>query len=153
MIPRPPVQRAAALLLGGALAAGLAGCSADSNARSSLSQSAGSASATARSAGLVLGLNENDRLLPTVMDTGLTDSATNLAQEASTVATMTAIGGIGAQRDSVLADIRAAQDAVASAQKASAAGHDSGKALERQRQELDRLAKKLDATSKRLEGQ
>lgn len=138
-----------ALLLVGALA----GCSSDAAARGSLSQSAGTASSAARSAGLVLGLNENDAILSTVMDTGLTDAADQLAQEATSVASMTAIGGIGTQRDRVLADIRAAQDAVSSAQKASSTGKDSGRALDRQRRELDALAKKLDATSKRLEKQ
>ena len=154
---RPPAHRAAALLLTGVLASGLvgvlAGCSSDAAARGSLSQSAGTAAATARSAGLVLGLNGNDRLLPTVLDTGLTDAADTLGQEAQSVATMTALGGIGASRDRVLADIRAAQDAVASAQRAVATGRDSGGALDRQRLRLDKLAKELDATSKRLEGE
>jgi hypothetical protein len=99
----------------------------------------------------VLGLNETDRLLPSVMDTGLTDAADRLASEAKSVATMTALGGIGASRDRILADIRAAQDQVASAQRASAAGHDKGRALNGQRRALDRLAQKLDGVSKRLE--
>lgn len=99
----------------------------------------------------MLGLNQTDRLLPTVMDTGLSDAADQLASEAQSVATMTALGGIGTSRDRILADIRAAQDQVASAQRASAAGHDSGDALDRQRRTLDRLAKQLDAASKRLE--
>jgi hypothetical protein len=136
-----------------ALAGALAGCSADDAARGSLSQSAGTAAATARSAGLVLGLDQNGRLLSTVMDTGLTDAADRLAQEAQTVTTMTAIGGIGARRDTVLTDIRRAQDAVTSAQRAMAEGKDAGDALDRQRRELDRLAQELDRISKRLEGE
>jgi len=134
-----------------ALVGALSGCSADDAARGSLSQSAGTAASAARSAGLALGLEEDDRLLATVLDTGLSDSADRLAQEAQSVATMTAIGGIGARRDSVLGDIRAAQDAVASAQRAIAAGRDSTAVLDRQRRELDRLAGELDASSKRLE--
>lgn len=154
MIHRPLLARAAVVALSAALLAGtLAGCSSDDAARGTLSQSAGTAGATARSAGLVLGLNEQDRMLGTVVDTGLSDAADRLAQEAQTVATMTALGGIGASRDRVLYDIRAAQDAVASAQRAVAAGRDSGEALDRQRRELDRLAQQLDAASKRLEGE
>jgi hypothetical protein len=147
VIHRHLVAGVSALIVIGALS----GCSADSAARGSLSQSAGTAASAARSAGLALGLDEDDHLLPTVLDTGLSDSADRLGQEAQAVATMTAIGGIGARRDSVLADIRAAQDAVASAQRAVAAGRDSGHVLDRQRRELDRLAKDLDAASKRLE--
>jgi hypothetical protein len=135
------------------LAAALAGCSADANARESLSQSATTAASASRAAGLLLGQNENDQVLPTVLDTGLSDAADRLAAQAQNVVTLTAIGGIGASRARVLSDIRAAQDAVASAQKASAAGHDSGRALERQRQELDRVAQQLAASSKRLEQQ
>lgn len=90
-------------------------------------------------------------MLPTVLDTGLSDAADRLATEAQSVATMTAIGGIGASRDRILSDIRAAQDQIASAQRAAAAGHDSGSALDRQRRALDRLAQQLDAASKRLE--
>lgn len=133
------------------LVAALAGCSTDDSARSALSQSAGAAASSARAAGLVLGLNETDRMLPTVMDTGLTDAADRLATEAKSVATMTAVGGIGASRDRVLADIRAAQDQVASAQRAAATGRDSGRALDPQRRALDLLAQQLDAASKRLE--
>jgi len=140
-----------AAAVGALLVGALAGCSADDAARSALSQSAGTAASSARAAGLVLGLNETGRMLPTVMDTGLTDAADRLATEAKSVATMTAIGGIGASRDRVLADIRAAQDQVASAQRAAAAGRDSGRALDRQRRALDRLAQQLDAVSKRLE--
>lgn len=149
---RPSAVRGAALLLAAALGGtALTGCSADDSARSSLSQSAGTAASTARSAGLVLGLQLNDRLLPSVLDTGLTAAADTLAGEARSVSTMTAIGGIGARRDRILADIRAAQDAVASAQKAVAAGRDSGAVLDRRRRELDSLARQLDAASKRLE--
>ena len=151
MIWKLPAQRGAAVLLAGVLAAVLTGCSADDAARGSLSQSAGTAAASARSAGLVLGLQENDRIVATVLDTGLSDAADSLAQEAQSVATMTALGGIGSRRDSVLKDIRAAQDAVASAQRAVAAGRESGLALDRQRRELDRLGSELDAASKRLE--
>jgi hypothetical protein len=140
-----------AAAVGALLVGALAGCSADDSARGALSQSAGTAASTARAAGLVLGLNQADHLLPTVMDTGLTDAADRLAAEAQSVATMTAIGGIGASRDRILADIRAAQDQVASAQRAAAAGHDSGDALNSQRRALDRLAQQLDAASKRLE--
>lgn len=151
MIVGHAAQRTAALLLAGAVLTGaLAGCSADGDARSSLSQSAGTAASSARSAGLVLGLNEKDRVLGTVMGTGLTDAATSLAQEAQSVATLTALGGIGRSRDHLLAEIRAAQDAVASAQRASAAGRDSGDALDPQRRRLERLAQQLDAASKRL---
>ena len=152
MIHGLPPARGAALLLAGAVAgAALTGCSADDTARSSLSQSAGTAAATARSAGLVLGLDQDDRLLGTVLDTGLTDSADTLAQEAQTVSTLTALGGIGRTRDEVLSDIRSAQDAVGAAQRAVAAGSGTGAVLDRQRRQLDRLAKQLDATSKRLE--
>lgn len=140
-----------AAAVGAVLVGALTGCSADDSARSALSQSAGTAASSARAAGLVLGLNEVDRMLPTVMDSGLTDAADRLATEAQSVATMTAIGGIGASRDRILADIRAAQDQVASAQRAAASGHDSGGALDRQRRALDRLAEQLDAASKRLE--
>ncbi|ANF33390.1 hypothetical protein A0130_10380 [Leifsonia xyli] len=133
------------------MAGALAGCSADAAASGRLSQSAGSAAASARSAGLVLGLNQNDRLLGTVLDTGLSDAADKLAAEARVVATTTALGGIGASRDRVLHDIRAAQDEVASAQRAVAANRASGDALQAQRHELDRLAQQLDAISKRLE--
>jgi hypothetical protein len=144
-------RRVAATAVGVLLVGALAGCSADDAARGALSQSAGTAASAARAAGLVLGLNETDRLLPSVMDTGLTDAADRLASEAKSVATMTALGGIGASRDRILADIRAAQDQVASAQRASAAGHDKGRALNGQRRALDRLAQKLDGVSKRLE--
>ena len=142
-----------AALAASLVAVALAGCSADDAARGTLSQSAGSAAASARSAGLVLGLNQNDRLIGTVLDTGLSDAADKLAQEAQVVTTMTALGGIGASRDAVLHDIRAAQDEVASAQRAVAANRDSGDALAAQRRELDRLAQQLDAASKRLEGE
>ncbi len=152
MIHRTFPARAATPAIGAVLiVVALAGCSADGSARSSLSQSAGTAAATSRSAGLVLGLNEDDRLLGTVLDTGLSAAADRLAQEAQSVATMTALGAIGESRDRVLSDIRAAQDEIASAQRAVAAGHDSGTALDRQRRELDRLAQQLDATSKRLD--
>lgn len=144
-------RRLAAAAVGTLLVAALAGCSADDSARSALSQSAGTAASTARSAGLALGLHEADLTLPTVLDTGLSDAADRLATEAQSVATMTAIGGIGASRDRILSDIRAAQDQIASAQRAAAAGHDSGSALDRQRRALDRLAQQLDAASKRLE--
>ncbi|MDN4597803.1 hypothetical protein [Leifsonia virtsii] len=144
-------RRLAAAAVGALLVGVLAGCSADDSARSALSQSAGTAASSARAAGLVLGLNEVGQVLPTVMDTGLTDAADRLATEAKSVATMTAIGGIGASRDRILAGIRSAQDQVASAQRASAAGHDSGNALDRERRALDRLAQQLDAASKRLE--
>jgi len=137
----------AALLMVGALA----GCSPDDSARGSLSQSAGTAASAARAAGLVLGLHEQDQVLSTVEDTGLTDVADRLAQEAQTVSTMTAIGGIGARRDSVLADIRAAQDVVTAAQRAEASGKDSPATVDRQRRELDRLAQELQAASQRLE--
>ncbi|WP_285114975.1 hypothetical protein [Leifsonia sp. fls2-241-R2A-40a] len=147
MIHRQLAGAALVLLVAG----GLSACSADDSARSSLSQSAGTAASAARAAGLVLGLQEADHILPTVMDTGLSDAADRLSQEAMSVSTMTAQGGIGVSRDRVLTDIRAAQDAVASAQRASAAGHDSGKALDPQRRRLDRLAQQLDAASKRLE--
>jgi hypothetical protein len=138
---------AVALLVAGVLV----GCSADDSARGSLSQSAGTAASAARAAGLVLGLHEQDQILSTVQDTGLTDVADRLAQEAQTVSTMTAIGGIGARRDSVLADIRAAQDVVTAAQRAQASGTDSAATVDRQRRELDRLAQELQAASRRLE--
>ncbi|MFF9564540.1 hypothetical protein ACF1AJ_14435 [Leifsonia sp. NPDC014704] len=138
---------AVALLMAGVLT----GCSADDSARSSLSQSAGTAASAARAGGLVLGLHEQDLLLSTVQDTGLTDVAERLAQEAQTVSTMTAIGGIGARRDSVLADIRAAQDVVTAAQRAEASGTDSAATVDRQRRELDRLARDLQAASQRLD--
>ncbi|MFP3467011.1 hypothetical protein [Leifsonia sp. SIMBA_070] len=149
-----PASRCAALLLVGVVAgAALTGCSADDAARGSLSQSAGTAAASARSAGLVLGLQQNGRMLGTVLDTGLSASSDNLAQEAQSVSSMTALGGIGRSRDRVLGDIRAAEDAVSSAQRAVAAGHDGRAALEPQRRRLDALAQRLDAASKRLEGE
>ncbi|MEV8213384.1 hypothetical protein [Leifsonia sp. NPDC077715] len=146
-----PTRAATAALAGALVTCALAGCSTDAAARGTLSQSAGTAAASARSAGLVLGLDQEDRVLGTVLDTGLSDAADKLAAEARVVATMTAIGGIGASRDRVLHDIRAAQDEVASAQRAVAANRDSGDALRAHRRELDRLAQQLDAASKRLE--
>lgn len=153
MIHRLLAARVASGALALLVAGVLTGCSPDANARAGLSQSATAAASASRAVGLLLGQNENGQVLPTVLDTGLSDAADRLAAQAQNVVTMTAVGGIGASRARVLSDIRAAQDAVASAQKASAAGHDSGRALERERQELDRVAQQLAATSKRLEQQ
>src|SRR6478735_6614276 len=116
----------------------LTGCSADAAARGQLSQSAGDAASAARSAALVLGLNEGGRLIPGVEDTGLSDAANTLAQQATSVATLTALGGIAEERDRILADVRDAQDAVGDAQDAAAAGQDGGTALDDVRLRLDR---------------
>jgi hypothetical protein len=129
----------------------LTGCSGDAAARGQLSQSAGTAASITRSAALVLGLQEGDRLIPGVEDSGLSSAAQTLAGEATSVATLTAIGGIGEQRDRVLSDIREAQDALAEAQRAAAEGHDGRADLDRIRLHLDRLAEELDAAAKRLE--
>ncbi|WP_345762111.1 hypothetical protein [Diaminobutyricibacter sp. McL0608] len=131
----------------------LTGCSSDGAVRSSLSQSASVAASASRAAGLVLGLNENDQILGTVADTGLSDSADRLASEAKSVAVVTAVGGIATERDRILADIRAAQDTLISARDAASAGKDGGDALDKQRARLDELAQELDALAKKLEHQ
>jgi hypothetical protein len=129
----------------------LTGCSADSAVRGQLAQSAGDASSAVRSAALVLGLNEDDRLIPGVEETGLADAAKTLAEQASSVATVTANGGIAEQRDSILLRIREAQDALTDAQDAAARGDDAGAALDGIRERLDRLAQRLADASTRLE--
>lgn len=131
----------------------LTGCSADSLSRGQLAEAAGDAASAARSAGLVLGLAQNDRPLPTVSDTGLDDAGKALAGQAATVSALTANGGIGEDRDRILVEIRAAQDAVLSAQDALAAGRDRLGEIDAARTNLDRLAHRLDAASKRLEKQ
>lgn len=142
---------AAGLTAALAVALALTGCSGDSAARGQLSQSAGTAASVTRSAALVLGLQEGDRLIPGVEDSGLSSAAQTLAGEATSVATLTAIGGIGEQRDRILSDVRDAQDALAEAQRAAAEGHDGAADLDRLRLRLDRIAEELDAAAKRLE--
>ncbi|MDN4613283.1 hypothetical protein P5G50_02355 [Leifsonia sp. F6_8S_P_1B] len=140
---------APALALTVALA--LTGCSGDSAARGQLSQSAGSAASATRSAALVLGLQEGDRLIPGVEDTGLSSAAQTLATEAGSVAIMSAIGGIGEQRDQILSDVRDAQDTLARAQRVATEGQDDHAGLDELRTRLDRLAEQLDAAAKKLE--
>lgn len=138
-----------AAVLAGALL--LSGCSADAMARSQLSQAAGDAASSSRSAGLVLGLEQNDRLIPGTLDTGLSSSGETLAAQATTLAALTATGGIGADRDRILERVRAAQDAVQAALDRESAGTLSGAALDGLRTRLDTLAQQLAADAKRLE--
>ena len=131
----------------------LTGCSADDAARSQLAKTAGDAASAARSAGLTIGLQLGDRLVPGFTDTSLGDAADNLADQAKSLTTLTANGGIQAERDSILATVRSAQDAVSQAQDSTAAGKDRPATLDPLRRQLDHLAQTLDAQSKRLEQQ
>jgi hypothetical protein len=143
--------RGAGALTAVLVAVALTGCSADAAARGQLSQSAGTAASVTRSAALVLGLQEGDRLIPGVEDSGLSSATQTLATEAGSIATLTAGGGTGEQRDRILSAVRDAQDALAEAQRAVAVGHDDRDGLDRLRLRLDRLAEELDAASQRLE--
>lgn len=147
----PTLTRPLAATVALAAALALAGCSADSAARGQLSQSAGAAASATRSAALVLGLQEGDRLIPGVEESGLSAAAQTLASEAGSIATLSAIGGIGEQRDRILSDVREAQDALAEAQRAAARGQDDSAGLDGLRTRLDRLAEELDAASTQLE--
>lgn len=131
----------------------LSGCSADSMARSQLSQAAGDAASSSRSAGLVLGLEQDDRLIPGTLNTRLSGSGETLAQQATTLTGLTATGGIGAERDRILKRVRAAQDAVQTALDRESAGTLTGAALDDLRTRLDALAQQLAADAKRLEKQ
>lgn len=82
----------------------------------------------------------------------LQKAADDLAQASKTLAGASADGPLATQRDQLLAQVRAAQDAVLKAQDASTDSAEDAAARERSERRLRVLGEHLNAASERLEG-
>lgn len=140
-----------AALLAAVLA--LTACSADDTSRSQLSQAAKTASSSARSASLSIGLHEKGRLTEAVLDTALEDVGQKLSESAGQLTSLAAVGGIADQRDRILAQVRSAQDTLLDAQSQLSVGKGGGDTLDAQRRRLAALSVTLQKESTSLEGQ
>lgn len=130
----------------------LTGCSADDAARGQLAQTAKTAASSTRSAALAVGQHESDRITGPVLDTGLSDAGDKLSSSSANLTSITAVGGIAAERDRILAEVRSAQDLVKDVQGELSAGQGDGKALDDQRRRLDATAERLQKAAASLEG-
>jgi hypothetical protein len=130
----------------------LTGCSADDVARGQLAQTAGTSASVTRSAALAIGLRENDNITSAVLDTALADVAQKLGEGEASLASLAATGGIAAQRDRIIAEVRSAGNTVHRVQASLAAGRGDGDALDAQRIRLGRVAARLEKLFGKLEG-
>ena len=129
----------------------LTGCSADDTSRSQLSQTAKTASASARAASLSIGLHEKDKLTEAVLDTALEDVGQKLGSSANELTSLAAVGGIARQRDRILGQVRSAQDTLLDAQSQLSVGKGGGDTLDPQRRRLAALSVTLQKESQALE--
>lgn len=115
---RPYAVAARGVPVAGALALSLvlAGCSGQSMQYGQLAQASGTAASAAQSAAYTLTLHRLGDLTGPVVDTGLTDSMTNLQQAGDALTGLTLTGGPRKARDDLLKHVRAAQNAVLLAQ-------------------------------------
>jgi len=128
----------------------LSGCSADDAARSQLSQTAKETGSASRSAALALGQHEKDRITEPVLDTALSDISEKLGQGAASLTSVTALGGIARQRDSILTAVRRAQDILLSVQADLSEGRGEGRSLDPERLRLESIARELLSTSEKV---
>ncbi|MDQ1582339.1 MAG: hypothetical protein QOF36_393 [Microbacteriaceae bacterium] len=105
-----------------------------------------------RSAALAIGLRENDNITSAVLDTALADVAQKLGEGEASLASLAATGGIAAQRDRIIAEVRSAGNTVHRVQASLAAGRGDGDALDAQRIRLGRVAARLEKLFGKLEG-
>ena len=147
------MPRARSAVLAAVLTAVLAltGCSADETSRGQLSQTAKTASSSARSASLSIGLHEKGQLTEAVLDTALEDVGQKLGTSANELTSLAAVGGIADQRDRILAQVRSAQDTLLDAQSQLSVGKGGGRTLDPQRKRLAALSVTLQKESKSLE--
>lgn len=146
------LRRAAAFAVALALTAALAACSPAGMVRSQLSQAAGSAGSVSTAAAETLRLDAENRVVPGEEAAALQKTADDLAQAAKTLSSTSATGRLAAERNHLLLQVRAAQDAVLLAQDAASDSHRDIAARERAERRLRVLGTRLNAASERLAG-